>query len=45
MIVNIIVIMSTPGPAELRSCVKVEMAVPGSPSLISLKISVDEKQH
>ena len=31
--------------AELRSCVKVEVAVPGSPSLISHMVSVDVKQH
>ena len=31
--------------AELRSCVKVQVAVPGSPSLISLMVSVDVKQH
>ena len=30
---------------ELRRCVKVEMAVLGSPSLISLMVSVDIKQH
>ena len=30
---------------ELRSCVKVEVAVLGSPSLISLVVSVDVKQH
>ena len=30
---------------ELRSCVKVEVAVLGSPSLVSLMVSVDEKQH
>ena len=30
---------------ELRSCVKVEVAVLGSPSLIVLKVSVDVKQH
>ena len=29
----------------LSSCVKVEMAVLGSPSLISLMVSVDVKQH
>ena len=32
------------GP-ELRSCVKVEVAVLGSPSLIVLMVSVDVKQH
>ena len=31
--------------AELRSCVKVEVAVLGSPSLIVLMVSVDVKQH
>ena len=30
---------------ELRSCVKVEVAVLGSPSLISLMVSVDVKRH
>ena len=30
---------------ELRSCVKVEVAVKGSPSLITLIVSVDVKQH
>ena len=30
---------------ELRSCVKVEVAVLGSPSLINLMVSVDVKQH
>ncbi len=30
---------------ELRSCVKVEVAVLGSPSLTVLMISVDVKQH
>ena len=30
---------------ELRSCVKVEVAVLGSPSLIVLTVSVDGKQH
>ena len=29
---------------ELRSCVKVEVAVMGSPSLISLMVSVNVKQ-
>ena len=32
-------------PAEHRSCVKVEAAVLGSLSLISLMVSVDVKQH
>ena len=31
--------------SELRSCVKVKVAVLGSPSLIVLKVSVDVKQH
>ena len=31
--------------SALRSCVKVEVAVLGSPSLISLMVSVDVKQH
>ena len=31
--------------AVLRSCVKVEVAVLGSPSLIVLMVSVDVKQH
>ena len=31
--------------SELRSCEKVEAAILGSPSLISLKVSVDVKQH
>ena len=31
--------------SELRSCVKVEVAVMGSPSLISLMVSVDVKHH
>ena len=30
---------------ELRSCVKVEVAVQGSPFLIVLTVSVDVKQH
>ena len=30
---------------EFRSCVKVEVAVLGSPSLISLMVSVDVMQH
>ena len=30
---------------ELRSCVKVEVAILGSPSLISLMVYVDIKQH
>ena len=31
--------------SDLRSCVKVEVAVLGSPSLIVLTVSVDAKQH
>ena len=31
--------------SQLRSCVKVEVAVLGSPSLIVLMFSVDVKQH
>ena len=31
--------------SELRSCVKVEVAVLGSPSLMVLMVSVDVKQH
>ena len=31
--------------SELRSCLKVEVAVLGSPSLIVLVVSVDVKQH
>ena len=31
--------------SELRSCVKIEVAVLGSASLIVLVVSVDEKQH
>ena len=31
--------------AELRSCVKVQVAVLGFPSLISLMVSVDVQQH
>ena len=30
---------------ELRRCVKVEVAILGSPSLIVLIVSVDVKQH
>ena len=30
---------------EFRSCVKIEVAVLGSPSLIVLMVSVDVKQH
>ena len=32
-------------PSEFRSCVKVEVAVLGSQALISLKVSLDVKQH
>ena len=31
--------------SELRSCVKVEVAVLGSPSQIGIMVSVDVKQH
>ena len=31
--------------SEVRSCVKVKVAVLGSPSLIVLTVSVDLKQH
>ena len=31
--------------SEFRSCVKVEVVVLGSPSLISLMVSVDIKHH
>ena len=31
--------------SELRSCVKAELDVLGSPSLIVLMVSVDVKQH
>ena len=31
--------------SELRSCVKVEVAVLGSPTLIILMVSVDVKQY
>ena len=31
--------------SELRSCVKIEVAVLGSPSLIVHMVSVDAKQH
>ena len=31
--------------SEVRRCVKVEVAVPGSPSLINLVVTVDVKQH
>ena len=33
------------GDGELRSCVKVEVDVLGSPSLIVRTVSVDVKQH
>ena len=32
------------GTSDLRGCVKVELAVLGSPSLISLMVSVNAKQ-
>ena len=35
----------SPSDTELMSCVRVEMAVLVSPSLISLMVSVDVKQH
>ena len=35
---------STPHTAE-RSCLKVDVAVKGSPSLIVLMVSVDAEQH
>ena len=41
-------IMTSPckgGMTEVRGCVKIEVAVLGSPSLISLTVSVDGKQH
>ena len=31
--------------AELKSCVKVEVTVLGSPALIVIKVSVDVNQH
>ena len=34
-----------PGSTELRSCVKVEVDVLGSPSLTVPAVSVDVKQH
>ena len=34
-----------PSESELRSCVNVEVAVLGSPSLIILMVSVDVKQQ
>ena len=37
--------LSSDTDLELRSCVKVEVAVLGSPSLIVLVVSVDVKQH
>ena len=36
---------STALDSELRSCVKVEVAVLGSPSLTVLMVSADVKQH
>ena len=35
----------SPGPTDLRNCVKVEVAVLDSPSLMNLMVSVDVKQH
>ena len=40
-----IIIISYTESSEFRSCVKVEVAVLGSPSLIVLVVSVDVKQH
>ena len=40
-----IYIIITPPASELRSCVKVEVDVHGSPSLTVLAVSVVEKQH
>ena len=37
--------ITKPITRELGSCVKVEVAVLGSPSLIVLTVSVDVKQH
>ena len=37
--------MCTLSDAERESCVKVEVDVPGSPSLIVHLVSVDVKQH
>ena len=37
--------MKTAQMKKLRSCVQVEMAVLGSPSLIFFMVSVDAKQH
>ena len=37
--------MKKPDISELRSCVKVVVAVPGSPSVTVLMVSVDVKQH
>ena len=39
------IIQNSTGYSELRSCVKAEVAVLGSPSLISLMVSVDIKHH
>lgn len=33
------------GMSEIRSCVKVEVGVLGSPSLTSLMVSVEAKRH
>ena len=38
-------VIPSPFIPELRSCVKVEVAVLGSPSLIVCTIFVDVKQH
>ena len=42
---SLIIRMVSVDVTELWSCVKVEAAVLGSPSLISLTVSVDVKQH
>ena len=42
---SIYVMVRTILTTELRSCVAVELAVLGSPSLIVLMVSVDVKQH
>ena len=49
LLLNLSVLLGTSPPllgtSELRSCVKVEVAVLGSPSLIVLMVSVDVKQQ
>ena len=37
--------LGQPKPVELKSCVKVKVAVLGSPSVIFFIVSVDVKQH